>query len=109
MNAFSYVAKNDRYTTVIERAKEMIAGEMPINQSVDMIDEIIELKNYFASYYGETSKEFAVARAILNVSRMISRSIRIQKEPANQTVSDWVEKYPQRMAYIKRIEDLISQ
>jgi hypothetical protein len=109
MTNLNYVIQGDRISVITEKAKKLNSGQMSLGDSVNMMDEIIELKSYFSSFYGEASKEFSLAKAILNIVRMMNRSIRIQKEPISQTVAEWVEKYPQRICYIKRVANILQQ
>jgi hypothetical protein len=103
-----YVSSGDRAGIVISQSRELISGSLTIGQSIELIEELIEAKRYFNDFYGDTSLEYMTTQCLLNIVRMINRSIKIQKENENQTLSQWINKYPIRIKYLKQLESLMA-
>lgn len=108
MSSLEYVISLDRYSTVKQCAMMLVDGKASLDDATGYIDEIVELKKYFADFYGEFSHEYDLARSMLNILRMIRRSIRVQKEDEGQSVADWVEKYPTRILYFRKLQSAIE-
>jgi hypothetical protein len=108
VSSLGYVIKGDKTAVVISQASDLLSGKMKIGDSVDLIDGLIESKQHFLDFQGEASREYLLAKELLNVLRMISRSIRLQKESEKLTLHDWVNKFPIRAQYVNKIEALVS-
>jgi hypothetical protein len=108
MKSLNYVIGGDKSSVVISQASDLLTGKMTIGESLELIDELINYKQYFCDFYGQESNEYMIAKELLNIVRMIGRSIRFQKESERQKIKDWVAKFPIRTQYVKRLEGLIG-
>lgn len=108
MQSFSYVLNGDKASVVLAQATDLLTGKITIGESVEYIDELIGSKQHFCDFYGEASNEYLIAKELLNIIRMIGRSIRLQKESEKLHINDWVAKYPMRTQYIIKLESLIN-
>ena len=104
MSNLEYVISNDRYATAKEFALMLVDGNASLDEATGYIDEIVEIKKFFADFYGEFSHEFYLVRSMLNILRMIRRSMRVQKEDGQQSVAEWVDKYPTRIHYFRKLQ-----
>lgn len=104
MSNLDYVLSLDRYATAKEFAVMLVDGNVSLDEATGYIDEIVEIKKYFADFYGEFSHEFYLVRSMLNILRMIQRSMRIQKEDGQQSVAEWVDNYPTRTHYFRKLQ-----
>ena len=108
MQSLKYVTTGDRHSVVMSQASDLIKGVVCIGESINMIDELINAKQYFSDFYGDQSHEYKLSKELLNLLRMINRSVRLQKESETQKIQNWVERFPIRVEYVRRLEGLIQ-
>lgn len=103
-----YVKEGDRVSIISNQAKELINNEVNIGESTDFLDDLVETKKCFYDFYGESSKEYQIATSLINVIRMIKRSLNHQKEKPTLTLTQWVEKQPIRVSYVNKLSSLLD-
>jgi len=109
MQSLKYVTLGDRTSVVLSQVNDLLSGEISIGESICSIDDLVDFKQYFYDFHGEGSQEYLIIKEFLNLVRMIKRSIRLQKESESQKIQSWIDKYPIRFEYVKRLENLIHK
>lgn len=93
-------AQDDRLSMIINYASDIVSGIAKTDLIIEMLDYFRRERDFFLDWYGKDSKQFAISNAVLNLARLLERSI----TESHVLISDWVKDKTVRKQWIIEIE-----
>lgn len=89
-----------RVKAIHDRAQSLVALKTPISDASGYLEETIETRNFFGTWYGEHSKEFLLANSVVVLLRMLRNS-----NTEAGSLEEWISEQPIRRSWFQKVDE----